>query len=140
MDAREAATGQRGHAALVDMALGDDSGAELCTNLRSESPITRVLLLLSGSRGMSVQAARDVGAYGMVPKDWSIHDIAGAARMVGLGMTLFAPIARTRSAILSEREFEVLDLIAVGRTNREIADRLYLSRHTVKDHTTALYR
>src|SRR5205807_971612 len=172
MDAREAATGQRGHAAhdagcgqgngqdsaspsaealelarryephvaLVDIALGDESGAELCTNLRSESPITRVLLLLSGSRGMSVQAARDVGAYGMVPKDWSIHDIAGAARMVGLGMTLFAPIARTRTAILSERELEVLDLIAAGRTNREIADRLYLSRHTVKDHTTALYR
>jgi DNA-binding NarL/FixJ family response regulator len=128
------------HVALVDIALGAESGAELCTNLRKESPITHVLLLVSGSRGMSVQAARDVGAFGIVPKEWSIHDIAGAARMVGLGMTLFAPGARTRPALLSERELQVLDLVAAGSTNREIADRLYLSPHTVKDHTSALYR
>src|SRR2546423_3772999 len=89
---------------------------------------------------MAVNAARDVGALGIRPKDWAIHDIAGAARMVGLGMTLFAPVAQARSGLLSERELEVLDLIGAGRTNKEIADKLYLSPHTVKDHTRALYR
>jgi two-component system response regulator DesR len=128
------------HVALVDISLGAESGAELCVSLQSESPITRVLLLVSGSRGMSVHAARDVGAYGIVPKDWSIHDIASAARMVGLGMTMFAPVARTHAKMLSERELQVLDLIAAGGTNKEIADHLYLSPHTVKDHTSALYR
>jgi DNA-binding NarL/FixJ family response regulator len=128
------------HVALVDVSLGAESGAELCGRLQSESPITRVLLLVSGSRGMSVHAARDVGAQGIVPKDWSIHDIASAARMVGLGMTTFAPVARTHTQRLSERELQVLDLIAAGGTNKEIADSLYLSPHTVKDHTSALYR
>jgi ATP/maltotriose-dependent transcriptional regulator MalT len=41
---------------------------------------------------------------------------------------------------LTEREREVLDLIGSGATNREIADKLYLSPHTVKEHTSSLYR
>jgi two-component system response regulator DesR len=128
------------HVALVDIALGTESGSELCSDLRLESPITRVLLLASGSRGMSVEAARDVGAFGIVPKDWSMNDIANAARMVGLGMTLFEPVARAPNGILSDRQLEVLDLMGAGRTNKEIADALYLSPHTVKDHTRTLYR
>jgi DNA-binding NarL/FixJ family response regulator len=139
-EAMELAQRYEPHVAVVDITLGSESGAELCDTLCSSSPITRVLLLASGSRGMSVHAARDVGASGIVPKDWSIHDIAGAVRMVGLGMTLFVPVAQTRSGLLSERELEVLDLIGGGRTNKEIADTLYLSPHTVKDHTRALYR
>src|SRR5207244_3494660 len=50
------------------------------------------------------------------------------------------PVAQARSGLRSERELEVLDLIGAGRTNKEIADTLYLSPHTVKDHTRALYR
>jgi two-component system response regulator DesR len=60
--------------------------------------------------------------------------------MVGLGMTVFAPEADGEHAMLSERERQVLEMIASGSTNREIAERLFLSPHTVKDHTSALYR
>jgi two-component system response regulator DesR len=60
--------------------------------------------------------------------------------MVGRGMTVFAPQAEGPATPLSPREREVLELIGAGATNREIAERLFLSPHTIKDHTTALYR
>src|SRR5436190_1418998 len=75
-----------------------------------------------------------------VLKDWSAQDLASAARMVALGMTVFAPDREQPGALLSERERQVLHLIALGSTNREIAERLFLSPHTVKDHTSTLYR
>jgi two-component system response regulator DesR len=60
--------------------------------------------------------------------------------MVGRGRTRFPPKASQPAPPLTEREREVLDLIAAGSTNREIAQRLYLSPHTVKEHTSAVYR
>jgi two-component system response regulator DesR len=55
-------------------------------------------------------------------------------------MTMFAPKSDQPEPLLSERERAVLALIAAGSTNREIAEQLYLSPHTVKEHTSALYR
>jgi two-component system response regulator DesR len=127
------------HVAVVDMHLGGESGAELCQHIRSASPDTRVLLMATFDR-VSAHSAKSVGASGFVPKSWGARDIAGAARMVGLGMTVFSPEAEQAPNLLTEREREVLDMIAAGATNREIAARLYLSPHTVKDHTSALYR
>jgi len=111
----------------------------VCESIRKTSPQTRVLLI-SGAGRMSPHAARAAGASGFVSKDWDAHDVAMAVRMVGLGMTMFSPQAEQPAPLLTEREREVLDLIAAGSTNREIADRLYLSPHTVKEHTSALYR
>ena len=68
------------------------------------------------------------------------QDVASAVRMVGLGMTMFPPKSNQATTLLTDREREVLDLIAAGSTNREIAEHLYLSPHTVKEHTSALYR
>jgi two-component system response regulator DesR len=127
------------HVALVDLFLSGESGAELSDSIRHASPSTRVLLI-SGAGRMSAATARAAGASGFVSKDWEAADIATAVRMVGLGMTLFSPKADQPVPLLSEREREVLDLIAAGSTNREIAETLYLSPHTVKEHTSALYR
>jgi DNA-binding NarL/FixJ family response regulator len=125
--------------ALVDLFLAGESGAELCESIRKASPSTRVLLI-SGAGRMSPAAARAAGASGFVSKDAGAAEVAMAVRRVGMGMTTFAPKAEQPSPLLSEREREVLELIAAGSTNREIAERLYLSPHTVKEHTSALYR
>jgi two-component system response regulator DesR len=127
------------HVALIDLFLGEESGAELCEALCRISPRTRVLLI-SGAGSISPEAARAAGASGFVLKDWSAPDVARAVRMVGKGMTVFATRTGDPAAELSAREREVLSLMAGGATNKEIADRLFLSPHTVKDHTSALYR
>ncbi len=138
-EALELTTRYRPHVALVDLFLGTESGADLCETIRAQAPETRVLLI-SGAGRISPQAARAAGASGFVSKDWGAHDVAMAVRMVGLGMTMFPPQADQPSTLLSQREQEVLSLIAGGSTNREIAAQLYLSPHTVKEHTSALYR
>ena len=125
--------------ALVDLFLVGESGADVCDSIRRASPSTRVLLI-SGAGRMSPAAAKAAGASGFVSKDLEAREVVQAVRMVGLGMTVFPPKSDQPAPLLSEREREVLDLIAAGSTNREIAQRLFLSPHTVKEHTSTLYR
>jgi DNA-binding NarL/FixJ family response regulator len=127
------------HVALVDLFVGQESGAEICERLRAERPPPNVLLI-SGAGRINPNAAKAAGASGFISKDWPAADIAGAVRMVGLGMTVFRPHEAPGGPPLTEREREVLDLIAGGSTNREIAEQLFLSPHTVKEHTSSLYR
>ena len=125
--------------ALVDLFLAQESGAELCERLRAERPGIGVLLI-SGSGRISPSAARAVGAAGFVSKDWPSADVIHAVRMVGSGMTVFEPQSERPASVLSTREHEVLELMARGATNREIGASLHLSPHTVKEHTSAVYR
>ena len=124
--------------ALVDMLLGSESGAEVCEEIRKVSPGTRVLLI-SGAGVISPFVARSAGASGFISKDWSAVDVVKAVRMVSLGTEVFADQTPLDSP-LSGREQEVLSLIATGSTNKEIAGHLHLSPHTVKEHTSAIYR
>ena len=137
--ARELARRYAPHVALVDLFLGEHSGAELCEALRRESPKTQVLLI-SGAGWISPQAARVAGASGFVSKDSSADQVIAAIRAVGAGRTVFAPSPEGPASPLSPREREVLALLASGATNREIAAKLHLSPHTVKEHTGKLYR
>jgi two-component system response regulator DesR len=138
-EALELTRSLRPHVALVDLFLSGESGADVCKSIREASPSTRVLLI-SGSGRMSPAAARAAGASGFVSKDVDARDVVAAVRMVGQGMTMFPRKSEQPQPLLTGREREVLDLIAAGSTNREIAERLYLSPHTVKEHTSALYR
>jgi two-component system response regulator DesR len=135
----ELARRHRPDVALVDLFTGDQSGIDICQSVRSASPGTQVLLI-SGAGQVSDATARRAGAAGFVSKDLDASDVVKAVRMVGLGMNVFTPGSDPTPLGLSPREREVLDLIAEGATNRQIAERLFLSTHTVKEHTSALYR
>jgi DNA-binding NarL/FixJ family response regulator len=128
----------RAHVAVVDTDLVRESAAELCDNIRRVSPSTRVLLI--AGRRMSETQARAHGAAGVVPKTWDGRDIVGATRAVALGRNLYAPESTQPAELLSRRERAVLEMLAQGATNREIAAELSLSEHTIKDHLSGVYR
>ncbi|MEZ5121920.1 MAG: response regulator transcription factor [Solirubrobacterales bacterium] len=138
-DALELAERYEPHVALVDLFLGSTSGAELCRELRARSQITNVLLF-SGSGRMSAAAARAAGASGFVSKGLGARDVMAAIRVIGLGGEVFGEAPPRAQEQLTEREREVLALVATGATNREIADQLHLSHHTVKDYTRNVFR
>ena len=125
--------------ALVDLFLANESGADVCAAIRAESPSTKVLLI-SGAGRMSPAAARAAGASGFISKDLEASEVARAVQAVGRGQTLFPPKTSQPAPLLSGREREVLELIASGATNAEIAGKLFLSPHTVKEHTSSVYR
>jgi DNA-binding NarL/FixJ family response regulator len=126
--------------ALVDLFLGAESGPDVCERLRAERPELRVMLI-SGAGRISASTARACGASGFIPKDWPAADVARAVQMVALGIGLFEDAAPSGAQLLlSGRERDVLERVAGGATNREIAADLHLSPHTVKEHTSALYR
>jgi DNA-binding NarL/FixJ family response regulator len=137
-EAMEQARRLKPDVALIDLLLRDESGAELCEELHERCPETRILLL-SGVGSISPAVARRAGASGFVSKDLGAGDIVKAVRMVALGMEVFGR-SEEQAGPLSGREREVVGLIATGATNREIAQRLFLSPHTVKEHTSAIYR
>jgi DNA-binding NarL/FixJ family response regulator len=138
-EALELAERYEPHVALVDLFLGTASGAELCRELRTRSQITNVLLF-SGSGRMSAAAARAAGASGFVSKGLGARDVMAAIRVIGLGGEVFGEAPPRAQEQLTEREREVLALVATGATNREIADELHLSHHTVKDYTRNVFR
>ncbi len=129
----------RPHVALVDLFIGEESGAQVCERLRTSHPSTRVLLL-SGAGEIAPQAARAAGASGFANKNWPAGRMAAAIRAVGLGKTVFPRHPVIGPLGLSEREIRILQLMAAGDTNPQIAHHLHLSKHTIKEHTSDLYR
>lgn len=138
-EAVEVAARVRPDVALVDLLLGTDSGADACAEIRRVSPNTKVLLI-SGTGRLSPSVARAAGAAGFISKDMDVADVAKALRLVAMGSEVFTGTGAGDTVGLSAREHEVLSLLATGATNREIADRLFLSLNTVKEYTSAIYR
>ena len=136
--ARELVRRYRPHVAVISYPMPGDSGANLCEDLKEDSSATRVLLMADG--GLTPTSAGAMGADGLVPKTWPARDIAGAARAVALGTSFVAPDFKEPARVLTRREQSVLEMIAAGSTNREIAADLQLSTHTVKDHVSTLLR
>jgi DNA-binding NarL/FixJ family response regulator len=132
---------------LLDVVLPGRSGIEILPELLLASPETRVLVLSMQDDPAYVRQAFGSGANGYLLKEaadaelvQAIHDVAGGRRYVHplLGARLAAAEAaaekRNQSDPLSEREHEVLRLLALGHTNQEIANLLYISIRTAETH------
>ena len=132
---------------LLDVVMPGESGIEVLPNLLKESPDTNVLVLSMQDDPSYVREAFAAGASGYVLKEAAdaevvaaVREIAGGGRYVhpALGARMVAADAQERAAAeadpLSEREREVLRLLALGHTNQEIAEQLYLSVRTAESH------
>ena len=138
--------------AVLDARLPDGSGIDVCRDIRSELPSTYCLILTSYDDQDAVLAAVLAGASGYVLKEVRTSGLVDAIRQAALGRSLIDPavIAKVmtqvregtpsdaRLASLTEREREVLDLIADGLTNRQIGERLFLAEKTVKNYVSSL--
>lgn len=135
---------------VMDIRLPDKSGIEACREIRSENPEVRVLMLTSYSDEEAVMASIMAGASGYLLKEIRSQEIVDAVRRVGAGQSLLDPsvtsgvLERLRRgnheedtfASLTGQEHRILELIADGRTNKEIADEVTLSDKTVKNYVS----
>jgi DNA-binding NarL/FixJ family response regulator len=126
------------HVALVDTGALDREPAAFCRDLARICRRTSVLLLTQ-AEALAPSTVRASGAAGFVSRGWAAGDLLQAIRRASVGLAT-QPCRPPAQSNLSARQHEILQLIADGATNGEIAIRLYLSRNTVKQHTSALYR
>jgi two-component system response regulator DevR len=138
--------------AVLDARLPDGSGIDVCRDIRSALPEVRCLILTSYDDEDAVFAAVMAGAAGYLLKEIRGSSLIDAIRQVAEGKTLLDPtvterlIARLRDgepkderlASLTERERDILLLIADGLTNRQIGERLFLAEKTVKNYVSGL--
>lgn len=120
---------------LLDQGLPDRDGIETARLLVTERPAIRIVML-TGSGALGLQRrARAVGCIGFVTKDRETADLVGAVRAAADGRETTAGSTQLDCTTdLSDRELEILDGIVRGLDNRAIADELYLSVHTVRNH------
>lgn len=134
------------HITLMDGILPDMHGVEVTREIITTNPAAKIILISINETAEDVRRALEAGARGYVPKSCDQDAIVEAIRSVASGKDYLPPhVARRladRNAIvgLSNREVDVLRLIAKGRTNKEIAAELALSADTVKTHITHLMR
>lgn len=133
---------------LMDLNLGQgESGADATAHLMELSNPPQVLVLTTYDTEADIMAAIGAGAAGYLLKDAPPDEVFRAIRSIARGETVLAPavaatlVRRTgsRNHSLTEREIEIVDLLAQGMSNREIADRLIVSVATVKAHLSHIY-
>ena len=126
---------------VMDCALPGMNGLEATRQIMEESPHTAVLMLSMHSESTWVRQAIDAGAKGYVLKNALDLELGAAIRKVAAGVTVFDPQVKQpsvlkgeRSAALTQRELEVLQMIVDGKSNKEIATALDLSANTIAVH------
>ena len=138
--------------AVLDVQLPDGTGIELCRELRSQRPELSCLMLTSFPDDDALLDAVVAGASGYVLKQVRGSDLVDAVRQVATGHSLLDPVLRERAAKrirsgpeederlshLTPQERRILDLLADGMTNRQIADEMFLAEKTVKNYVSNL--
>jgi DNA-binding NarL/FixJ family response regulator len=148
----EAATALRPHVVLMDLQLPDGSGIDATRTILTASDDVRVLVMTMSNDDEAVVAAMRAGARGYVIKGAGRDELLHALRSVAAGGAVFSPQVADRlsgffsslAAVpgkaafpsLTDREREVLELVARGFDNRRIARELFLSDKTVRNHVS----
>ena len=148
---------ERPDVVLMDLRMPDVDGATATLRIRQQVPATQVLVLTTYADDQSLFPALEAGARGYLTKDAGADEIERAIRAVHAGRTHLDPAVQERLVAaalaapphpaeqpelpdgLTVREAEVLQLIATGLSNGEIASRLYLSNATVKTHVNRIF-
>jgi two-component system, NarL family, response regulator LiaR len=135
---------------LMDLLMPEMDGITAIGNIRRELPDTEVVALTSVLEDDSVVGAVRAGAIGYLLKDTKAQDLLSAIRAAAAGEVQLAPKAAARlmrevrlperPEALSERETEVLRLLAQGRANKEVARDLQIAEKTVKTHVSSILR
>ncbi|MEU1517568.1 response regulator transcription factor [Streptomyces sp. NPDC005811] len=125
---------------LLSMSVQGCSGLELCRQFKQRMPHIKVMLM-SGEGRVSTSLATSNGAVGFLPTDMPAAGIVSIVRRVAEGGKVFPRNPDPpENARLSKRELDVLKHLVSGLSNPEMAELLSLSRHTVKQHTSTVYR
>ena len=125
---------------LMDVRLPDMSGIDALIAIRKESPEARVIMVTTSEGDAEIQRALAGGARGYMLKSMPPKDLVEAIRQVHAGKKRIPPAIAAHLAehysdeALTAREIEVLQQIAGGNRNRDIAERLFISEETVKVH------
>jgi DNA-binding NarL/FixJ family response regulator len=134
---------------LMDLRMPEMGGVEAIRRLRERAPSVRVLVLTTYDTDSDVLPAIEAGATGYLLKDAPREELIRAVRAAFEGQPVLSPAVASRlmgrvrtpppAAALSQRELDVLRLIADGATNREAAARLFVSEATIKTHLLHIY-
>ena len=138
--------------AVLDVRLPDGNGIEVCRELRSRDPELKCLMLTSYSDDEALLDAIVAGAAGYALKEIRANDLIDAIGRVAAGESLIDPALKAevlerlahpdsgddKIATLTDRERRLLDLLAEGLTNREIASQMFLAEKTVKNYVSNL--
>ena len=133
---------------LMDLRMPEVDGVSAITELAKRGVPARVLVLTTYDTDSDVLPAIGAGATGYLLKDAPREELFRAVEAAARGQSVLSPAVATRlmgqmrapaSDVLSQRELEVLGLIARGSTNREAAERLFISEATVKTHLIHVY-
>ncbi len=134
---------------LMDLRMPVMDGVAATGRIRSELPGTRVLVLTTYESDADVLKALQAGATGYLLKDAPSEDLFSAIRSAAGGESALSPAVASRlvrrtltspEETLGSRELEVLELVARGVSNKEIAKRLWIGETTVKSHLTQVYQ
>lgn len=136
---------------MLDVNMPNTDGILVASELRRDAPDVRIVFLTMHDDDTTIRRAVAVGADGYVPKSASTDELMQALRTVAAGGTFLSPAVARRvmdmasgragGAVnqLTDRELEILRLIAEGARPSDVADRLFLSVKTVKNHLTNVY-
>ena len=130
---------------LMDVTMPVLDGVEATRRLRREAPEVRVVMLTMHDDADVLSRALAAGAVGYLVKDCSISEVVDTVRAAAAGQTALSPELASSMLIhgervISEREEEVLQLIADGLSLPEVAARLYISAKTVRNHLASAYQ